>query len=239
MARIETDPNYTSPTFSRATAATDLFKKEDVQKLAEAMSTHDHQPGKGVQIYLPAGHVGNAQLADGAVTSVKIQDASIHPTDLMAGVYHTGIAAWRSNSATIFCPTNIASVPSLTWTIGAWEASNFLDVDNNIAQQVSQGLRVAVTGTYMINWGCFWSPSATQSSRYSTLARNGSPAFTYSTAYPLAVPMDGAMSAFASIVQVHRLNANDIIGQAFYQGTGATLTVSQAWLSVTLLGASG
>lgn len=50
MARIETDPNYSSPTFSRATAATDLFKKEDVQNLASAMSTHDHGSTKGLAV---------------------------------------------------------------------------------------------------------------------------------------------------------------------------------------------
>jgi hypothetical protein len=50
MARIETDPNYTTPTFSRATAATDLFKKEDVQLLAAAMSTHDHTNGRGARL---------------------------------------------------------------------------------------------------------------------------------------------------------------------------------------------
>lgn len=50
MARIETDPNYTAPTFSRATAATDIFKKEDVQGVAAAMSLHDHSTGKGLPI---------------------------------------------------------------------------------------------------------------------------------------------------------------------------------------------
>jgi len=50
MARIETDPNYTAPTFSRATEENDLFKKSDVQNLAAAVSSHDHTPGKGAQI---------------------------------------------------------------------------------------------------------------------------------------------------------------------------------------------
>jgi hypothetical protein len=50
MARIETDPNYTAPTFSRATEENDLFKKTDVQNLAAAVSSHDHTPGKGAQI---------------------------------------------------------------------------------------------------------------------------------------------------------------------------------------------
>ena len=48
MARIETDPNYSTPTFPRATAATDPFKKEDVQALAAAFSLHDHSIGKGL-----------------------------------------------------------------------------------------------------------------------------------------------------------------------------------------------
>src|SRR5215204_55000 len=50
MARIETDPNYSTPTFPRATAAADLFKKEDVQALAAAMSTHEHGTGKGLPV---------------------------------------------------------------------------------------------------------------------------------------------------------------------------------------------
>jgi len=50
MARIETDPNYTTPTFSRATAGPDIFKKEDVQQLAAAVSTHDHTSGKGARL---------------------------------------------------------------------------------------------------------------------------------------------------------------------------------------------
>jgi hypothetical protein len=66
MARIEIDPNYSSPTFSRATAGTDLFKKEDVQALAAAMSTHDHTTGKGA--VLAAGSVTTAMLASNAVT---------------------------------------------------------------------------------------------------------------------------------------------------------------------------
>ena len=50
MARIETDPNYTTPTFSRATAGTDAFKMGDIQTLAAALSVHNHDgAGKGKQ----------------------------------------------------------------------------------------------------------------------------------------------------------------------------------------------
>lgn len=84
MARIETDPNYSSPTFSRATAATDLFKKEDVQALAAAMSTHVHDgAGKGLVVTgLGANAVGTTAIADGAVTSAKIADGTIATVDL-------------------------------------------------------------------------------------------------------------------------------------------------------------
>jgi hypothetical protein len=95
MARIESDPNYSTPTFPRATASTDLFKKEDVQALAAAMSTHDHTTGKGAVLVagsIPAGSITSGMIADGtivagdiadgAVTSAKILDGTIATADL-------------------------------------------------------------------------------------------------------------------------------------------------------------
>jgi hypothetical protein len=95
MARIETDPNYTAPTFSRATAPTDPFKKEDVQNVAAALSTHDHTTGKGLPMAagsIPNGTITSAMLADGtidtaalkdgAVTSAKIADGTIATADV-------------------------------------------------------------------------------------------------------------------------------------------------------------
>lgn len=98
MARIESDPFYTAPTFSRATAATDPFKKEDVQNLAAAVSTHDHSTGKGLPMaagsipngtitsaMIADGTIDTADLKDGAVTSAKILDGTIATVDLAAG----------------------------------------------------------------------------------------------------------------------------------------------------------
>jgi hypothetical protein len=85
VARIETDPNYSSPTFSRATAGTDIFKKEDVQSVAAALSTHDHSTGKGLVVSvagLAAGSIAGSALADGGVTSAKIADGTIVAADL-------------------------------------------------------------------------------------------------------------------------------------------------------------
>jgi hypothetical protein len=82
MARIETDPNYTSPTFARATAPTDPFKKEDVQNLAAAVSTHVHDGVHGLVITPSANSIPGSAIQDGAITSAKIADGTIQSTDL-------------------------------------------------------------------------------------------------------------------------------------------------------------
>jgi hypothetical protein len=48
--------------FPYATAATDLFKKEDVQTLALAVDQHDHTAGKGLSVAPAAGSITNAML---------------------------------------------------------------------------------------------------------------------------------------------------------------------------------
>lgn len=101
MARIETDPNYSSPTFSRATAATDVFKKEDVQNLASAVSTHDHTSGKGLPVPLAAGSVNGSVLTDNTVTSAKIQDGTIVAGDIADGTITPAKIANRTRYAFI------------------------------------------------------------------------------------------------------------------------------------------
>lgn len=86
MARIETDPNYSSPTFSRATAATDIFKKEDVQALAAAVSTHTHASGLGLAV---TGPINGSQIVDGTITSAKILDGTITSADILDGTIAT------------------------------------------------------------------------------------------------------------------------------------------------------
>ena len=129
MARIETDPNYSAPTFSRATAATDLFRKEDVQQLAAAMSGHTHAPGKGLAIAaiaagavdasaLASNAVTTIKIADGAVTSAKIADGTIVSDDLVAhaitasGIVFDGTA--QSTTSTVVVPMPNMSVPMTT-----------------------------------------------------------------------------------------------------------------------------
>ena len=61
-----------------ANAATDLFKKEDVQQLAAAHDGHDHTSGNGLPI--PAGAIPN-----GLITSAMIADGTIQGTDIANG----------------------------------------------------------------------------------------------------------------------------------------------------------
>ena len=108
MARIESDPNYTTPTFSRATAGTDPFKMGDVQLLASAMSTHVHDgAGKGLQVTaipaaaIPDNAVTSAKILDGAVTSAKILDGTIATADLAGhSISQTSVATGATNNPT-------------------------------------------------------------------------------------------------------------------------------------------
>jgi hypothetical protein len=78
--------NFTGPLqFPYATAGTDIFRKEDVQTLAQAVDQHDHSAGKGLIVNtaaLPAGSIAGSALADGGVTSAKIADGTIVAADL-------------------------------------------------------------------------------------------------------------------------------------------------------------
>lgn len=131
MARIETDPNYSSPTFSRATAATDPFKKEDVQNLAAAMSTHVHD-GAGKGLVIPFA----TTIPSGAITSAMIADNTIATTDLAVGsvarsAVATDLSAQSTTSATfVVLPsisvtlTTVAGSDVLVWFVGTMIASN-------------------------------------------------------------------------------------------------------------------
>lgn len=118
MARIETDPNYSSPTFSRSTAGTDLFKKEDVQKLAEAMSTHNHATGKGVAIAagaIPNGLITSAMIADGTIGTDDLQNSLITYSKLQSGVI---ASATNVNGSTIdptYSGGTATTIPEMTY----------------------------------------------------------------------------------------------------------------------------
>src|SRR5215471_2158338 len=79
MARTSAT-NYTAQPFTYATAGTDIFKKEDVQVLAQAVDQHDHTTGKGLAIpagAIPAGTITTALIADGTIQAADIANAAV------------------------------------------------------------------------------------------------------------------------------------------------------------------
>jgi hypothetical protein len=77
--------NYVTPStaYPMANAATDAFRKEDVQGLALAVDLHDHANTRGLPVArLAANAVDTAAIADGAVTSAKILDGTIASGDI-------------------------------------------------------------------------------------------------------------------------------------------------------------
>jgi len=85
--------------FPYATAANDIFKKEDVQVLAQAVDQHTHAPGLGHALAASAipngtitsamiadGTIATADLADGSVTTAKHADASVTNAKLASDV---------------------------------------------------------------------------------------------------------------------------------------------------------
>jgi len=71
--------------FPYATTGSDLFKKEDVQVLAQAVDQHDHTSGKGLVLpasAIPNGFITSAMIADGTITSTDIADGTIATADI-------------------------------------------------------------------------------------------------------------------------------------------------------------
>lgn len=80
MARVNA-ANFTGPLqFPYATVGADLFKKEDVQVLAQAVDQHTHGTGKGLPI--ASGGITGASIAPGTITSAHILDRTIVASDI-------------------------------------------------------------------------------------------------------------------------------------------------------------
>ena len=91
MARTSAT-NYTAQPFTYATAGTDIFKKEDVQVLAQAVDQHDHTTGKGLAIpagAIPAGTITSAMIADGTIQGADIANGAITTTQIQDGTITT------------------------------------------------------------------------------------------------------------------------------------------------------
>jgi hypothetical protein len=89
MARVEVDPNYSNPTFSRGTVSSDLFKKEDDQLLAAAVSTHTHATGYGLPIAALGASVtvpaGGMTFTGGPIHMDAVSNLTVNGTATLAG----------------------------------------------------------------------------------------------------------------------------------------------------------
>jgi hypothetical protein len=103
--------------FPMANAATDLFKKEDVQTLALAVDGHDHSSGKG--LVLPASAIPlitSAMIQDGTITSADIADGTIQTVDLAAGAtYAYGTVTLGSQPTTT--SATLVDLPGMSVTL--------------------------------------------------------------------------------------------------------------------------
>jgi hypothetical protein len=135
--------------FPYATAGTDIFKKEDVQTLAQAVDQHDHSTGKGLAIgtgtitsaMIADGTIQGADIANGAITTTQIADGTIQNADLGAGVAAANVGT-LGGSLTGTLPN-----PGLA----AGSVANAQLVDNTIDQaKLTTGARVRFVGQY---WG--------------------------------------------------------------------------------------
>lgn len=101
MARL-TATNFSGALqFPYATAATDLFKKEDVQTLAQAVDQHTHAPGFGPPLAagaIPNGSITSAMIADGSIATADIAPNAVQqPLGLYAApptFSTTTLATW-------------------------------------------------------------------------------------------------------------------------------------------------
>jgi len=85
--------NFTGPLqFPYANAGTDIFKKEDVQTLAQAVDQHDHTTGKGLPMAagsIPNGTITSAMIADGTIQGADIATGAITTTQIADGTIAT------------------------------------------------------------------------------------------------------------------------------------------------------
>jgi hypothetical protein len=109
--------------FPYATAATDLFKKEDVQTLALAVDGHDHSTGKGLILpasavpwsSMPSGTVTSAMIADGTIDTADLKDGSVTSAKILDGTIATADIVPHAVSF-VFRSPGVTNGPSTTST---------------------------------------------------------------------------------------------------------------------------
>jgi hypothetical protein len=154
--------------FPYATAANDVFKKEDVQVLAQAVDQHTHAAGLGHQLAAGAipnglitsamivdGTIATADLADGSVTTAKHADASVTNAKLGPDVARAnlltngGFEVWQRGNGPF--SANAAYGPD-RWTI-ALAGTDALSISRNTANVDAGGSQACAAATYTLGSG--------------------------------------------------------------------------------------
>jgi hypothetical protein len=174
MARIETDPNYSSPTFSRATAPTDLFKKEDVQGVAAALSTHIHDGVRGLPLTadsIPNGTITSAMIADGTIVTA---DLAIGAAQSTLGQYlaapsfsSTATGTWLATGVALTLTTTgvglrIDLLTSMSHSLvgGMWFTTIAVDGNPLILGSLTQSYAPGANYMVSISYTVYQTPSA-------------------------------------------------------------------------------
>ena len=159
--------------FPYATAAADLFKKEDVQTLALAVDGHDHSPGKGVGVFLTPGIISTAQLADNAVTSAKIVNGTIVAADLDPAIPNSAFAA---QGAWVGSAGMAVAVPATTWTPCPVAPQGFAQVVGAIGSIAGGIITLTQPGLYLVLIQVFFTtPGNNVGAVYVAVGANGAP----------------------------------------------------------------
>src|SRR5262252_708589 len=120
--------NFTAPLqFPYATAGTDVFMKEDVQILAQAVDQHNHTTGKGLPIAagaIPNGSITSAMIADGTIQGADIATGAITTTQIQDGTIATADlaneAVTNAKLGTDTARLNLLTNPGFEW----WQRGN-------------------------------------------------------------------------------------------------------------------
>jgi len=103
--------------FPYANAATDIFKKEDVQTLALAVDQHDHTAGKGLAP--PAGSITSGMIADGTIATADLANAAVTNAKLASDTARAnlltngGFEIWQRGNG----PFSTAGVTADRWNL--------------------------------------------------------------------------------------------------------------------------
>lgn len=126
--------------FPYATAATDVFHKEDIQTLAQAVDQHDHTTGKGLAVAAANASITNAQLGPDVARANLLSNGSFDVWQRGSGPFSAQAAycadRWQINLAgtdtlsvskdTTNKDTGSAACAAVTFTLGTGAGSSCL-----------------------------------------------------------------------------------------------------------------